>query len=302
MGDEIKWFIGIDGGGTGCRAVLSDALANVLSTAESGPSNIMTNFANAQNNLLQLVDQVMQNASIAPSEIDRTALVIGVAGANVGNNAQQLNSALPFTHCAIETDARVSLEGALGKADGVVVIIGTGSVFVSRVNGEYATKGGWGHIVSDTGSGAVLGKQLLREALLHHDNIHNGSSLTTRVLNQFNHQPESIVEFANSAEPFAFAEFAADIVDAARSKDSVALSLMRNAASDMEPIINAMLPGQTMPLCLLGKLGKCYAPYLPQTMQQRLVEPLNTAEYGALALALARFSNNKLKHNANEQH
>ena len=38
----MSLLLGLDGGGTGCRAVLTDAAGAVLGRAEGGPANIMS--------------------------------------------------------------------------------------------------------------------------------------------------------------------------------------------------------------------------------------------------------------------
>ncbi len=46
------FFIGIDGGGTSCRAAVATADGAVLGMAKSGPSNILTDLDGALNNIV----------------------------------------------------------------------------------------------------------------------------------------------------------------------------------------------------------------------------------------------------------
>ena len=46
--------------------------------------------------------------------------------------------------------------------DGNLFIAGTGSSLLSRKDGKFIQKGGWGHILGDEGSGYWIGKQILK--------------------------------------------------------------------------------------------------------------------------------------------
>ena len=49
---NVTYLLGIDGGGTGCRAALADLSGNVLGTGKSGSANIMTDMNTARLNIL----------------------------------------------------------------------------------------------------------------------------------------------------------------------------------------------------------------------------------------------------------
>ena len=70
---------------------------------------------------------------------------------------------LPFKNSLVYSDGVIALQGALGDDDGTVVILGTGSVFVTRTADVVRFAGGWGFKVSDLGGGARLGRHLLEE-------------------------------------------------------------------------------------------------------------------------------------------
>ena len=55
----------------------------------------------------------------------------------------------------------IALEGAIGDGDGAMAILGTGTAYMVRRNGEARPIGGWGFQVGDQGSGARIGRDLL---------------------------------------------------------------------------------------------------------------------------------------------
>ena len=145
--------LGIDGGGTGCRAALAAASGRVLGRGSGGPANIHTDLEGARRNILQAVERAFADAGRGPELIASTDAVLGLAGANVGDYGKRLTAMLPFRRSVVESDAEVSLEGALGNCDGAIAALGTGSVFLSRIAGRRRRIGGWGFMVGDLGSG-----------------------------------------------------------------------------------------------------------------------------------------------------
>lgn len=283
-------LIGIDGGGTGCRAIIADADGNLLGAGMSGAANIMTNFDGAQQNITLACQQAINSAGLEQEEIHSAKAYLGLAGANIGDYAARMIEALPFDECHIDTDAMTSLQGAIGDDDGVVAIIGTGSVFIYRVDGKVHTVGGWGFMVGDLGSGSRLGRSLLQETLLSFDGIHNGSGLTDHILTQFEHDPQTIVEYAHTAKPGEFGKFAPTIFEFSAKNDVIATGIVGNAVRDIEETLDAILTAEKQKFCLLGGLGGVYADLLDARFKNKLSQPKGNAAEGALDLCRKKYS------------
>ncbi len=286
-------LIGIDGGGTGCRAVIADANGNLLGSGKSGAANIMTNFDGARHNIIQACQQAINNAGLEQEEINSAKAFLGLAGANIGDYATRMIDALPFAQCHIDTDAMISLQGAIGDDDGVVAIIGTGSVFIYRAHSKIHTVGGWGFMVGDLGSGSRLGRTLLQETLLSFDGIQNGSGLTDYILAQFENDPQTIVEYAHTAKPGEFGKFAPAIFQYAGKNDSIAMSIVSKAVGDIEETLDVILTRDEQKFCLLGGLGAIYADLLDDRFKNRISQPKGNAADGALALCWKKYAPSK---------
>ncbi len=282
-------LIGIDGGGTGCRAIVADGCGIHLGYGSSGPANIMTNFTDARGNIIDACHKALLNAGLPGVEIDDARAFLGLAGANIGNHAEQMVSALPFSRCRIVTDAAISLQGAIGDEDGVVAIIGTGSVFIYRTDNIVRTVGGWGFMVGDLGSGSRLGRSLLQETLLCFDGIQEGSALTRHVLGRFENNPQTIVEYAHTAKPGEFGEFAPLVFKFASKNDQVAKCIIDKAVSDIEGTLEAILTRDDQKFCMLGGLGSKYVELLDNKYIGRLCQANGDAASGAVALAVRNF-------------
>ncbi|WOC14685.1 BadF/BadG/BcrA/BcrD ATPase family protein [Pseudochrobactrum sp. MP213Fo] len=279
------YIIGIDGGGTGCRAAIADPTGKILGTGQSGPANIMTDMASSVVSILAATDAALHAAQLPAHAYGRITACLGLAGANVSGVAQELQKALPFAKSHVVSDGIIALQGAIGDQDGVVVILGTGSVTISRENKQITMRGGWGFKVSDLGGGARLGQKLLEESLLAYDGIYQRTPLVNALLTQFNNEPHAIVRFAHDAKPNDFGRYAPLIFEYAAQNDPLAEKILNQSVAAIEAALDASMSDQQPVLSLIGGLGALYGPRLSPRYQQRLRPPLADALTGAVALA-----------------
>ena len=290
MMDSCDLFFGIDGGGTGCRAALCRADGIRLAEGQAGAANIMTNFNASRENIVAACSNALDNAELPRGLLSKASAYLGVAGANVGTYASDIAAALPFRQCEVSTDAQISLQGAIGDGDGVVAIIGTGSVFISRFDDQIQTVGGWGFVVGDLGSGARVGRELLQEALLAHDSVRLATPITSHILNDFLNNPQTIVEYAHSASPGDFGRFAPLVLEYMQQKDVTALRIWDRAIESVEETLTSIIGDRQTRLCLLGGFGKRYGEHLSDRFADLIVPANGTGLDGAVDLALRNFS------------
>lgn len=286
----MTYLLGIDGGGTGCRAAVADMNGHVLGTGKSGSANIMTDMETARLNILDATRAAFTDAGIDHAAISSTAAVLGLAGAIVGGNGAKLQITLPFQRSLVASDGVIALQGALGDNDGTVVIIGTGSFFITREGNDIRFAGGWGFKVGDLGGGARIGRDLLEETLLAHDRVHPASPLTDSVMARFENSPYNIVEFAHSARPSDFGSFAPLVFEYAANTDAVALAILQKAATQIEEGLDAIMPAGQERLSLIGGLGALFEERLSARYRAKLQKPLNDALTGAVQLAVKNFA------------
>lgn len=285
----MELVLGIDGGGTSCRAALATATGEVIGRGKSGPANIMSDLNGARESIVEAARLAFVDAGRDPALLAAIGAVLGLAGTNVGGYKQQLLDILPFRESLVESDALIALNGALGDHDGAIAIIGTGSIFMSRKGEHVQTIGGWGFMLGDLASGARIGRDLLQETLLAHDDIHPGSALTRAVLERFEGDPRSIVKFGAASKPGDFGAFAPLIFEFAGSADPVALRLIGHATNDIEEALAALKLDGGDRLCLLGGLAGLYAQHLSEKYRAMLRPALQDALGGAVSMAVHRF-------------
>ena len=279
----MRLVLGIDGGGTGCRAAIADADGRVLGRGEAASANIVSDPEGARVNI-EAAARAALDASGTGADFDDLVAVLGLAGANLPAAAARLAERLPFARARIVTDAAIALRGAHGREDGITATCGTGSVFAAQRNGEVSTLGGWGLILGDQGSGARLGRTLLEAALLAHDGLAPSTALLAEVVAEAG-GPEGLVDFAQRASPADFARYAPRVVAAAAAGDAAAERLLAEAETVVAASIDRLAGNDLLPVCFHGGLGAVFAARLADRYAGRVREAKGTALDGALDMA-----------------
>lgn len=275
-------LLAIDGGGTGCRAVVADAAGRVLARAEGGPSNIATDPEGARAALMAAAGAALGQAG---AEASGAVAVLGVAGASLPAQAAWLAARLPFGRARVVTDAETALVGAHGGADGVAVTLGTGSVFAVRRAGAFRSIGGWGFVLGDEAGGAWIGRAAMARALQAVDGLEPMTPLLAAILADEG-GPHSMVAHSLSAPPADFARHAPAVV-AAAGQDAAADWVLAKADAAIVAAVDALMAEGPLPLCFLGGLGPVFAARLAPRYGALIRPPAGTALDGALAMARA---------------
>jgi glucosamine kinase len=286
MSMEATYFLGIDGGGTGCRARLTSRQGDVLGEGSSGPANLTLGVDVAVDALLCATREALAQAGLPESALARTHAGLGMAAGNVPRHRAALEAtALPFLSASVRSDAEVACLGAHGGEEGGILILGTGSQGVVYRGSGFITVGGWGFALSDTGSGAILGRAAVRRAFLAHECVEPTSPLTMAIVDRFFGDREVMLDWSTNARPKDWAEFARTVFEYARQGDPVALKLVRDNALAVERILDRMLSLGARRIALMGGIATPTRPYLAQRFAPVLVEPMGDAMDGALVLA-----------------
>lgn len=285
----VDFVIGVDGGGTGCRAAVADQHGRVLATGAGGAANVLSDRAGSLANIRVAIDAAVAAASLDENALQRSGVLLGLAGSNVGDTGAFITASLPAGRVEVVSDGLIALEGAIGDGDGAVAILGTGSIFFARQGETVRSYGGWGFVVGDFGSGASLGRAALAATLLAHDRIIAASPLTERLMGEFGGAPGPMVEFARTATPGDFGRFAPAVFAAAEGGDSVGLDIVRRAAASVDLAFDRIVADGADRIALLGGLAPLYPPYLAERHRLLLVTPAGNALAGAVALAVRHF-------------
>lgn len=279
-------YLGVDGGGTGCRARLEDAAGRRLGEGTGGPANIRFGVEAAWAAVLTACRKALGQAGLPPEALGRVRAGIGLAGLQQRETRDRfLAEPHPFAALTLVSDAHAACLGAHDGGDGGIIIVGTGSAGFALVDGRPVEVGGWGFDLSDHASGAALGRAALRRALWAHEAVIPATPFTRAVMERHGNDPHAMLTWTETARPRSYAALAPLVFEHARAGDAEARPLVVEAARELGQLIDALAARGVRRLCLLGGLAGVYPDWLDEARRARLVQPLKDARSGALMLA-----------------
>jgi glucosamine kinase len=278
-------LLGIDGGGTRCRARLADANGTILAECFGGPANLRLGLDDSVRVVRECTGQCVRQASL--SGLERKIIAcLALAGASEPERlaaAQRVR--YPFRSALITTDARAACIGAHNGGDGGIVIAGTGSIGWASLGGRQYRVGGWGFPLSDEGSGAWIGFAALKRLLRAHDGLRDWTELLRALFERFDGNPHNIVQWMDHARPAEYAELAPMVIAHVQYGDLVAMDVLSRAAAHVEALARRLDAFGVTRLCLMGGLASSIEPFLPITRRNALAPAMGDALSGALHLA-----------------
>ncbi|GGW81445.1 BadF/BadG/BcrA/BcrD ATPase family protein [Alteromonas halophila] len=281
-----KYFIGIDGGGTRCRARLEDAHGKLLGQGEGGAANIMRNPAQATTSIVDACTRAVA-ASTLPVQLKEITVGAGLAGANIPSACHAFsNWQHPFDSLSVLSDLHAACLGAHDGQDGAVIVCGTGSSATRCVNGEFIDIGGHGFLVGDIASGAWLGLKAVQHTLLALDGLIPRDPLCEAVCATFDVQDDSaLIQKVSAFEAKDYAVLAPAMVTLNTDGDAVARSLFDEGSAYLRRIAHHLLDNSNLPLCLIGGLSDTYKPWYDESVRARIQPCKSSPEQGAIAFA-----------------
>ncbi len=281
----MKLFLGVDGGGTSCRALLTDQQGNCLGHGKAGSANIMLGASKAMQAILDATRDALEQAGLGNQAMKHIHAGLALAGAEHSGFAKhflQLDN--PFASIKLDTDAMGALLGAFAGQDGAIMIFGTGSAGIVKQGEQIATVGGHEFPISDLGGGATLGLEVVRASLLSFEHILPPSKLAAYVMQEFNNNIEALVSWSKSALPTDYGRFARPCFDLADQGDALAIDLVSKHLEGCQLMLDALVRQGAKQIALMGSIGQRLQPELAKHYSQ-LVLPRFDAERGALLLA-----------------
>ena len=279
-------FVGVDGGGTGCRARIEDATGCVLGTGIGGPAALRLGIDRALAEVEKACRAALEEAGLGTDALNSVHAAVGLAGVGRKGALEQLVLRQhPFRSVVYVNDATIACIGAHDGKDGGIVIVGTGSVGFAVVGEREVRVGGYGFPISDDGSGAHVGLHAIRLALRAYDGRAVDSSLTRDVMTRFHDDPFEIVAWMDPATATDYATFAPLVMRHADAGDPVARQIIRDAAEQIDELVRRLSECGASRVALLGGLASPMQPWLAPDVQRRLVPVEGDAVDGALHLA-----------------
>ncbi|MGF1681162.1 BadF/BadG/BcrA/BcrD ATPase family protein [Photobacterium minamisatsumaniensis] len=286
MANSIAYFVGIDGGGTSCRARITDINGTLLGEAKTGSANILLGADVAMRSIQGAIATAAEIAGLNEQHYTQMAVGLALAGAEQQDAWYEFMSLPhPYASVTLNTDAYGACLGAWRGQDGAILIAGTGSCGILLSNGEQHIVGGREFPISDQGGGAVMGLRLIQQVLLASDGIRTTTPLAQYMLEHFNHDIDAIVNWSKTARPCDYGQFSPAIFSYASQGDQLGIKMLNQTAADIEMWMQALINKGAKQICLMGSIAERIVPWLIPPMQKHVAVPQGDAMDGALTMA-----------------
>lgn len=235
----MKFFLGIDGGGTNIKALIGDGTKRILGSFVSGPANYHSiGMDKVKESFIYLFDYCSDEYNISPQDIK--CICMGCAGVNNETDRMvyyEMMRSLGYRgELLIYNDAFVALVGANRGIKGAVLISGTGSIaYGISKNGQHVRTGGWGHIIGDEGSAYAIARDALNYISHIFDGISAYSKLKDRIMEKLNiRSAEELMNYICNPETKKqhIAELAPIVLETS-AMDKTAETIVKKAAHDL---------------------------------------------------------------------
>ncbi len=262
----MGYYIGLDGGGTKTRCVLTDDSLKPLEECQGGPSNfLIIGTQTVSETILSLISQCTEKSGVGFDQIN--SVLLGTTGAGRRSDAELLENdfkkfmsgrGIKLHSFRVESDARIALEGAFSGAPGSILIAGTGSIMFGKDSKENVHRvGGFGRYIGDEGSGYALGRQGLIAASKEYDGRGKRTKITGLLKSKFGITGSQEIITAVYKDNFDIASAAPLVIDAAAEGDDVCREIVAAQTEELLAHIKAMrklLNEDEMKLSFIGGL------------------------------------------------
>ncbi len=237
MSNNIKYLLGIDGGGTKTEFLLTDLNGKEIRRLSLGDSNPINKGIEKTCSVIdEGITEICQEF-----DIGEISVFAGIAGAKSGDNQRLINTFLSkfgFAACDCGSDIDLALEVALKGKNGVAVIMGTGIAAFARSEEKLHRSGGRGYMIDKGGSGFHFGSDALNSAFEFIEGRGGSETILKLVEKKLGKSLEaSVAEIYGGGASFV-ASFAPVVFEAFNLGDSTASEIIERNTYEAAKIIN----------------------------------------------------------------
>jgi glucosamine kinase len=274
--DRTQFYIGVDGGGTSCRARIEHAKGRLLGQGAGGPAATRFGADRSVQAVRAVSEAAAMDAGLPPTVLAQARAGVGFAGIDrKGAREVLLSFALPFLRVVYASDAKVACLGAHSGHDGAIVVLGTGAL----------ASLGYRFPISDEGSGAELGLQASRLTIRAHDGRATTSRFLLEVMRRLGPDAPALVAWAEQATATEYASLAPIVLSYAEAGDPFAEEIVAEGARHVGVLIRSLVEFGAPRISLLGGLASRLVRWLSPDVLHFLSPPEGDAVAGALLLA-----------------
>lgn len=241
-----RLILGVDGGGTKTEAMLAeldrDGRTTIIGQGVSGASNMR--LAGRRQALASLDEAVSSALGGRVADV----AVLALAGSTFADVQETIRDWVQETavcrQLEITSDVAPVLTAGTPDGWGVALVVGTGSVAIGvGPDGNWITKGGWGHWYGDKGSGYDLGRQALAAISEAEDGMGPETTLSEAMREYFGlENPRLIIQelYRRGNVRAQVAAAAPVVLKAAGEGDIVAIRIVEAAVGELVRLVTAV--------------------------------------------------------------
>lgn len=284
---DRQLYLGIDGGGSKCRAIVYCAEQGVLGRGLSGPANVLRGIELATKHIIEATEQALLEAGLSSADKAKLIAGIGLAGLNLECCKLEIKDwQHPFKSAYFTSDLHIACIGAHGGKNGAVIIAGTGSSGLASFQNEIIEVGGHGFPVGDCGSGAWLGLKAIEITLQAADGLKPNTELTKAVLDTYRVEASTdLAQLAAGFQPVDFAKLAPMVIEYTNQQDLHAMHLLQMGVDYLSAMASRLTADNDLPLSLIGGLTPILAQHFDNSIRRRIKPAQQPPEIGAVLFA-----------------
>jgi N-acetylglucosamine kinase-like BadF-type ATPase len=260
----VELLLGIDGGGSKTRALITDRDGTPLGEGLGTSSNYhRVRFEGATNAIKTAIAGAFAQAGLAPVQF--AAATFGLAGVDRPADrelyARWLESEQLAARYSVVNDAQLVLAAGSPDGWGIALICGTGSLcYGASRSGAVARAGGWGYLVGDEGSGYNIAVRAIQLATQTADGRSFAKGLLQLVLDYWKiDRPEDLVSclYDSDTTLAKIAGLAPGVLALAEAGDTYARRLLDGAAAALAHHVDVVVKKLALdkpPVSLAGGL------------------------------------------------
>lgn len=268
--DGPLYYLGIHGGGSLTEFLLTDRSGEVIGRTQlAGCSPVDVGLAKTFEVLEEGICTVCSGIKLS-----QVSVYAGLSGGMTGDYQEKIASFLKrFGFIAYGNGgiAEIALSTTLGDSEGVVVIVGTGSVAYARTRDRIHRIGGYGYLFEDGAGNYGIGKACIQVALEEEARGRGESILLQKV-----RQMCGTARVEDSLKAFylggksTISSYASAAFDAHHMGDPEAERILRDAAAAIAKLViraQEMFDGRCVPSVIAGDFVKRSSVLLPMVKE-----------------------------------
>lgn len=275
---------GVDGGASSTRCLAVETGSWRVAACKSGPSNILS--AGPETTLLSVV-RAFNGALGKLGCVEAEVVALCLSGAWTARRMLEklFRNRIRAGKILVKSDVEAAAAACLGLGEqGIIVVVGTGSVVVGVSGGSFFRAGGWGHVFNDEGGAYSVSIEALRAAFQSYDGRGSRTSLEEEAKSFFKARSmEELARRVHEMRKERIALFAKIVKAEAEKGDMVARCIIEDAAKSLSRGVLAvarkmkLTRGDELNIYLVGGMFNHHSDILARRIRKHL-----SLEYGKI--------------------